>query len=326
MLQSQNWKLSIGLLWDAWRSYPKQKRELRLFSSGAFIFITGTHRSGTTWVAKMLAAPGLCYVHEPFNPLKKIWAHPFPYESNNFRNHAIDDVIDRMLRGGFRVTWMMNNTSLPWMPLRMLGSPISRIMIKDPLACLLTEYLSNWFSMLPLVLFRHPAGFVSSVTRLKWPSGSYLGDFLKRDDLIADHLEPYRQLMQSHVNRNDVHSASALYSVLNKVLWNQVQSNPAMRYRRFEDLCRQPLAEFKTIYSEFNLPYTTETAEMHSQLCFNGPSSIEAYHIHAVERNSAAMADSWKKQLSEADANAVRNVWAQFEVPLYSEPEDWRMN
>ncbi|HUH21151.1 MAG TPA: hypothetical protein VLZ09_04715, partial [Gaiellaceae bacterium] len=33
------------------------------------ILVTGAHRSGTTWVGKMLAlAPGVGYVHEPFNP------------------------------------------------------------------------------------------------------------------------------------------------------------------------------------------------------------------------------------------------------------------
>src|SRR5215831_9468235 len=33
------------------------------------ILVTGAHRSGTTWVGRMLAlAPGVGYIHEPFNP------------------------------------------------------------------------------------------------------------------------------------------------------------------------------------------------------------------------------------------------------------------
>ena len=32
------------------------------------ILVTGSHRSGTTWVGKMLAATGsVGYIHEPFN-------------------------------------------------------------------------------------------------------------------------------------------------------------------------------------------------------------------------------------------------------------------
>ncbi|MFL5942100.1 MAG: hypothetical protein ACJ75L_02390 [Gaiellaceae bacterium] len=38
-------------------------------SAGAPILVTGAHRSGTTWVGRMLAfAPGVTYIHEPFNP------------------------------------------------------------------------------------------------------------------------------------------------------------------------------------------------------------------------------------------------------------------
>ena len=37
--------------------------------SGKPILVTGAHRSGTTWVGRMLAlAPGVGYVHEPFSP------------------------------------------------------------------------------------------------------------------------------------------------------------------------------------------------------------------------------------------------------------------
>ena len=37
--------------------------------SGKPILVTGAHRSGTTWVGRMLAlAPGVAYIHEPFNP------------------------------------------------------------------------------------------------------------------------------------------------------------------------------------------------------------------------------------------------------------------
>ena len=37
--------------------------------AGAGVLVTGSHRSGTTWVGQILGlAPGLCYLHEPFKP------------------------------------------------------------------------------------------------------------------------------------------------------------------------------------------------------------------------------------------------------------------
>ena len=49
-------------------------------NNGKPILVTGTHRSGTTWTARMLAAaPELGYIWEPFNPLQRpgICAAPF---------------------------------------------------------------------------------------------------------------------------------------------------------------------------------------------------------------------------------------------------------
>jgi hypothetical protein len=45
------------------------------------ILVTGAHRSGTTWVGKMLAlAPGVAYIHEPFNPRTPPGLSPAPFD------------------------------------------------------------------------------------------------------------------------------------------------------------------------------------------------------------------------------------------------------
>jgi len=63
-----NWKLLAGRLRDAWLDYPAARRRIAAVPHGPPIFLTGTHRSGTTWLAGMLAASGIWYVHEPFFP------------------------------------------------------------------------------------------------------------------------------------------------------------------------------------------------------------------------------------------------------------------
>ena len=43
------------------------------------VLVTGSHRSGTTWVGKILAeAPETCYLHEPFKPG---WHPPYAFAS-----------------------------------------------------------------------------------------------------------------------------------------------------------------------------------------------------------------------------------------------------
>ena len=63
-----NLKLQLGKLVCAYKEYPQQLNTFRKFPVGKPIFLTGTHRSGTTWIAKMLAPPGIWHLHEPFNP------------------------------------------------------------------------------------------------------------------------------------------------------------------------------------------------------------------------------------------------------------------
>ncbi|MCC7096260.1 MAG: hypothetical protein IT472_03655 [Thermomonas sp.] len=59
-----NWKLLAGRMFDAWRAYPQARRRVAVVPAGPPIFLTGTHRSGTTRLAGMLAASGIWYVHE----------------------------------------------------------------------------------------------------------------------------------------------------------------------------------------------------------------------------------------------------------------------
>src|SRR5689334_9553048 len=59
---------------------PQSEAEpARTSPPAAGILVTGSHRSGTTWVGKMLAeARGLCYLHEPFKPRwdpPYVWTH-----------------------------------------------------------------------------------------------------------------------------------------------------------------------------------------------------------------------------------------------------------
>jgi len=196
-------------------------------------------------------------------------------------------------------------------------------MIKDPLGCLLTGYITRLFDFQAVVLFRHPAGFVSSVMRLGWPIGKFLDDFLTRKDLMADHLSPFAKLIEKHRDRNDLEAATVLHGTLNTVLWNQTQQNPSIRYYLFEDLCNEPIQSFQEMFMDLDLPYTARTRERHQKLCFADTHSNTTYHPHAVVRDSKTMADRWKIQLSKRDIAKVKELWLRFSIPLYVDETTW---
>lgn len=172
-----NWKLTAGKLRDAWLAYPEQRRAYRSVPTGKPIFLTGTHRSGTTWLAKMLAAGGIWYVHEPFFPGKGRWPRSFDFRESGTPDPAIDALFSDVLNGGFRRALNLPNADHPLMPLRLFRPRFNRILVKDPIACLLTEYLTRRFDLQTLILFRHPASFVASLCRLGWPRGSSCASF-----------------------------------------------------------------------------------------------------------------------------------------------------
>ena len=91
------------------------------------ILVTGSHRSGTTWVGKMVAvSPPIFYIHEPFNPTHgrpifchKTFTHWFTYvaaENESQYLATIQAVIGLRyrLRDAFRASRAMLD------PLRML--------------------------------------------------------------------------------------------------------------------------------------------------------------------------------------------------------------
>lgn len=317
-----NWKLLAGRMIAAWRAYPQARRRVAAVPAGPPIFLTGTHRSGTTWLAGMLAASGIWYVHEPYFPGKGRWPRSFDYRESGQRDPNVDALFEDVLSGGFRSALQLPNADHPWMPLRMLRTPFQRVLVKDPIACLLTEYLTRNFGLQTLILFRHPAGFAASIRRLGWPRGVFLRQFLADQPLMRAHLQPYRAVLQRFAQEDSLASATALHGALSTVLWRFVSDGVGTPLI-FEQLCADPLDRLRDVFAQVQLPYDDTVRDAHRHACLGKVRPVDDYHPHAVARNSMAMADSWRKQLSDTEQEQVRSVWSEFNVPLYQEDRDW---
>ena len=272
----------------------------------------------------MLAASGIWYVHEPFAPMKGRWSESFSYRRSDEPDHEVDALIQDVLAGRFRSALSIPNSDHPLMPLRLFGANFGRLLIKDPLACLLGNYLTARHGLQTLVLFRHPAGFVSSVCRLGWPRVEFLRQFLADERLMADHLEPYRSQIERFSRAESIESAAVLHGALNVVLWSNVRAGTGTAVQ-YEELCRDPLDGLQGLHHLLGLPYDDQVREFQRAACFGPPKRVDTYHPHGISRNSLASAESWKCQLSLDDALVVRRIWDLFEVPLYRDAQDWSL-
>lgn len=290
--------------------------------AGRPIFLTGTHRSGTTWLAQMLAASGIWYIHEPYAPMKGRWPRAFDFRRSEEPDAKVDAIFEDILGGGFREALNLPNSDHPWMPLRLFRPRFNRLLVKDPLACLLTEYLTRRFQLQTLILFRHPAGFVSSIQRLGWPRASFLRQFLEDEPLMAAHLEPCRATLERCARADDLEAAAALCGALNRVLWRFAAAGVGTAVS-FEELCSDPIPRLRHLFMQLGLPYDEGVRDAHVAACLGRAKPSSAYHPHAVNRNSLAMAGAWKAELGAAERARVRVVWEQFDVPLYRADADW---
>ena len=299
------------------------------------ILVTGAHRSGTTWVGKMLAlAPGVAYIHEPFSPRTAAGLSPARFDryftvvtSENEARYrpGLEQTIRfryglgaqlRSLRGGRDVARVPRDLARVERA-RLSGA---RPLVKDPIALLSAEWLAETFGMEVVVLIRHPAAFAASLKRLGWKHS--FATFIQ-DGRVPEVLRPYEAEIREQAEQPGEILAQA--ALLWRVLYNAVdgyrERHPGWSFLRHEDVSAEPLATFERLYSEFGLEFTPAAREAIARA--SAPDNpAELATPHAVELDSAASLGRWREDLTAEEVETLRertrDVWPRF----YSD-EDW---
>ncbi|MFN2389931.1 MAG: sulfotransferase, partial [Actinomycetota bacterium] len=136
------------------------------------ILVTGSHRSGTTWVGKMLSASGqTAYLHEPFNPRRRPgWTgnripYWFLYVTPANERYYVPVVEDLL---ALRYPWqsgLSDIRSFRHAALYAVDGARSvryrlrraRPLVKDPIALFSAPWLADRFDAQVVIMVRHPA-------------------------------------------------------------------------------------------------------------------------------------------------------------------------
>jgi len=148
-----------------------------------YILVTGTPRSGTTWVGKMLSANGTTgYIHEPFNHINaRIHDSPIKYrhryidekvelEQDGIFKKYLDYYFDPSWRFLFKSISKLSNVDSRYIvPFRQIlrnfsDYPVS--VIKDPFALLSAEWLHQTYNCEVVIVIRHPAAYALSMKQV----------------------------------------------------------------------------------------------------------------------------------------------------------------
>lgn len=299
------------------------------------ILVTGSHRSGTTWVGRMLAAnTDTAYISEPLNVLHRpgIYRSPVKYwytYINQENEHEYLPAFHELLNFQYH-TWLEIKSLRSIKDFLRMGRDFriffdgnthgQRALIKDPFALFSSAWFAEKLNCQVVVTVRHPAGFTSSLKRLGWNFD--FDNLLNQPLLMRDHLEKDKDMIKS-VDKNDIVTQGAL---LWKLIYRFVHltSNlfPQFNVVRHEDLSLDPVAGFQNLYQKLSLDFTEDvkTKILNSSSSEN-PNKLSKNKTHSVKLDSRANLDNWKKILAPEEITKIRKITEDVSPHFYSDDE-----
>jgi len=306
------------------------------------ILITGIHRSGTTFTGRMLSMnKNIAYVHEPFNPeygLKEFDLY-FKYLTEENIDGKIDNIINKIINLN-KVNYELPNINsdnilkekikyifrkiIPTKPqleynYYRLHPFINRVLVKDPIACLSSQFLHRKYGFEVVILIRHPLSFVGSIKRLNW--GFDFNNFLNQPILMQDYLYMYKDEMINFSNSRDeiVEIGTLLWNCIYSVLFDYIKNNPKMIVVKHEDLSLKPIETFTNLYNKLNINFTKKNKEKINELTSEeNDVKAENNKAHDFNRNSKELVKYYKNILTKNEIKYISQKTKKLSSLFYS--------
>lgn len=299
------------------------------------ILVTGAHRSGTTWVGRMLAANSqTAYISEPLNVLHRRGVYraeiqrwyqyitaeneseylPAFNELLNFRYHLFTEI--GSIRSQKDFLRMGRDLSI-FMKGKMLSQ---HALLKDPFAVFSAPWFAQQLNCQVVITVRHPGGFASSLKRLNWPFD--FRDLLNQPMLMRDHLEADRAEMEAMPADDIVGQSALLWRMIYRAVHTTRSLIPDIKIVRHEDLSLDPVAGYKSLYESLGLTFDEKVRDtiLNSSSSEN-PTELSKKKVHSVKLDSRANMDNWKKRLSAEEITRIRKMTESVSHLFYSDTE-----
>ena len=299
------------------------------------IVVTGSHRSGTTWVGRMLCLSGEAgYIHEPLNPVRRpSWMrHSVPYwyvyitEDNA---HLYSSDLERAMT--FRVPagniLRIRRPEQAGMLLSDFGRSVrprisnARPLLKDPFALFSAAWLERRYEADIVVTIRNPVAFVGSIKRLNWQFK--FKTLLSQGALMQDWLYPFESEMRRCRDEDVdvIEQGVVLWNVLHHAIDRMRADHPGWVVVRHEDLARNPSTGFAELYRRCALAWTSDVErQVDAFSSADSGAELPMWRHGSVKRDSAGATGTWKMRLTEGEAERVREGTAEIASRFYGDP------
>jgi hypothetical protein len=269
------------------------------------ILVTGAPRTGTTFLGHVIAmAQGVGYVREPFNSdfgLKNL-PHQFLYlyegmeDEARFKRMAADLVDGRAVFKRMPVRKAKDRKQALGRAIFGSGSnysylkakynpAVSRYLLKDPMACLASEYLHKQLGVQVVIVVRHPMPTIASMRRVNL---DHQLDVLVRqkhlyDLYLKDILGGVRLDRLSSLERR-----SLLWACLNYVMYQFTRYDDSYSIVAHGALSANPVQYARSLYAKLDLEFTPQIEAKIRAMTEgeNSPGRLTNSTMHVLNRNS----------------------------------------
>jgi len=311
------------------------------------ILVTGSHRSGSTWIGTVLALnPGSGYIPEPFNrrcrpgvcradfPLN--YTYLPPETAADCRPALADTLAWRYsLRAQYaRVKSLRDFGRMvrDYSYFELMRRRGARPIMKDPIALFSAEWLATTFDMQVVAIIRHPAAFTASLRAAGWGRFPF---WMLRDQprLLEEQLAPFADAITAAaaVQPDEIDTGILLWRIFHHQIAQYQARHPDWVFIRHEDVSRDPQAGFRRLFADLGLDFTPGVADELARLS-SGRSEdglgqrlrdwAQIRNPQRVLRDSKTNTKSWKSRLTEDEIARIRKGTADLADRYYSDA-DW---
>lgn len=303
------------------------------------VLVTGSNRSGTTWLGRMLCqSRELYYLHEPFNPSKwpRFFADPIPQrnlyvtvenesrylEAGRAIAHGAFPVAAnlREVRSARRAAKFAREYARRW------GWQVSRRapLVKDPIAVFSAEWLARRFDMRVVVAIRNPVAYAGSVKRLDWRFD--FTNWIAQPLLMRDLLGPYEdEIGRIASSEHDIVDEAILqWNCHYHVIAGYRDRNVDWIFVDHDVVAESPVAAFERLYSTLGLRFDERTKRGIER--FTSPDNATDAppgERGPIRRDSRAARHTWRTRLTDDEVERVRDGTRDVAARFYDAGAEW---
>ncbi|WP_298236989.1 sulfotransferase [uncultured Algibacter sp.] len=294
------------------------------------IIVTGSHRSGSTWLGKMLSLTDkIKYVHEPFNknyplnslsPIKYWFEYITDSDSFTHKNQFIK-YLDAIIGLPYQYFTIDLIKAIVKLKPKMLKNKIrliqirltKRYLIKDPICLFSVDWIARKYHADVVVIIRHPAAFVASIKVKDWNHD--FNNFFKQKKLIKEVLKPFESEIQNYANKKHdiIDQGIMMWNLIHYRIKDYQNKHKNWIFIRHEDISVDPIEEFSKLYKNLKI----KNFDLIKDEIINHSKSDKG----DLYRNSKENISSWKNRLSEEEISRIKIGTKEISKHFYTDNE-----